>query len=390
VDGSVHAFVPEPDRAARLRASAAEGTFTDTPLAGTLVAVKDIIGVDGLPTRAGSRLPAELFAGPQAAVVDRLRAAGALVAGKTVTAEFAVSAPGPTTNPHDVRHTPGGSSSGSAAAVATGMVPLALGTQTVGSVIRPAAFCGVVGFRPTWGTLPTEGVIPNAPSLDTVGLFTADVAGAALAAGILCGWADTAGEDLRPVLAVPDEAYLSCASPLARAAFAGHVQQLRVAGFAVRQATLVEDLEALTRAILVINRYELAQVHRPWFSRYSSGYRVQTADAVRHGQSLSADEYVAALAWRSRYVERLTTVTLEEGIDLWISPAATGPAPLGLDSTGDPAMSAPFSLAGMPALSLPAPGRSAALPLGLQCAAVPGADRALIAGAARIESALQA
>jgi Asp-tRNA(Asn)/Glu-tRNA(Gln) amidotransferase A subunit family amidase len=392
VEPVLQAFIPEPDRDARLRASATEiGALGNAPLAGALVAVKDILNVDGLPTRAGARLPAELFAGPQASVVDRLRAAGALVAGKTVTAEFAVAAPGPTTNPHDVRHTPGGSSSGSAAAVAAGLVPLALGTQTVGSVIRPAAYCGVVGFRPTWGTLPTDGVIPNAPSLDTVGLFTADVASAALAARILCGWADTTGEDRRPVLGVPDEAYLSRASPLAREAFAAHVERLRAAGFPVRQATLVDDVEALTHQILVLNRYELAQAHRGWFSSYGSRYRVQTADAIRHGQTLSAEDHAAAQRWRSGYVDRLTSVTAETGIDVWVSPAATGPAPRGLGSTGDPGMSAPFSLAGMPALSLPAPAPagSTRLPLGLQCAATPGQDQSLLAAAALIENALR-
>jgi Asp-tRNA(Asn)/Glu-tRNA(Gln) amidotransferase A subunit family amidase len=386
----LQAFVPEPDRAARLLASAGAGGFAAAPLAGALVAVKDILNVDGLPTRAGSRLPPELFAGPQAAVVDRLLAAGALVAGKTVTAEFAVAAPGPTTNPHDVRHTPGGSSSGSAAAVAAGLAPLALGTQTVGSVIRPAAYCGVVGFRPTWGTLPADGVVPNAPSLDTVGLFTADVASAALAARVLCGWPEQAAVERQPVLGVPDEAYLSRASPLARDAFAGQVQRLRAAGFAVRRAALADDLEALTHHLLVINHYELAQVHRVWFAGYAADYRPQTADAIRRGQTLSASDHAASQRWRRGFVERLTSVTVEQGIDVWISPAATGPAPRGLGSTGDPAMSAPFSLAGMPALSLPipAPTGSTLLPLGLQCAALPGADRPLLAAAAQIQRAL--
>jgi Asp-tRNA(Asn)/Glu-tRNA(Gln) amidotransferase A subunit family amidase len=383
----LQAFVPEPDRVPRLLASAGRDAVAAAPLAGALVAVKDILNVDGLPTRAGSRLPAELFAGPQAAVVDRLRAAGALVAGKTVTAEFAVAAPGPTTNPHDVQHTPGGSSSGSAAAVAAGLAPLALGTQTVGSVIRPAAYCGVVGFRPTWGTLPADGVVPNAPSLDTVGVFTADVASAALAARILCGWPDDAAAERQPVLGVPDEGYLSRASPLAREAFAGQVERLRAAGFAVRRATLTDDPAALTHHLLVINHYELAQVHRAWFDRYAARYRPQTADAIRHGQALSADDHAAAQRWRRGYVERLTAVTAEQGIDVWVSPAATGPAPRGLGSTGDPAMSAPFSLAGMPALSLPAPAPagSTPLPLGLQCAALPGADRPLLAAASLIE-----
>lgn len=188
----LHAFVGEPDRRGRLSSSPAPGQ-TATRLAGATVGVKDVIRVDGLTMTAGSRLPTELSTGPQAGVVDRLVAAGALVAGATVTAEFAVAASGPTVNPHR-RDTPGGSSSGSAAAVAAGLVPLALGTQTLGSVIRPAAYCGVVGFRPSYGRLPTDGVIANAPSLDTVGVFTADVASAVLAADVLLG-------DLEPLTA---------------------------------------------------------------------------------------------------------------------------------------------------------------------------------------------
>jgi Asp-tRNA(Asn)/Glu-tRNA(Gln) amidotransferase A subunit family amidase len=188
-DRGIKAFLPEPGRRDRLERDARSVPGAGLPLQGMPVGVKDIIRVDGLPTRAGSALPPEVFAGPQAPLVDRLRAAGALVAGKTVTAEFAVTAPGPTRNPRNRAHSPGGSSSGSAAAVAAGMVPLAVGSQTVGSVIRPAAYCGVAGFKPTHGRIPVEGVIANAPSFDTVGVFAPDVAGVALAASVLCdGW----------------------------------------------------------------------------------------------------------------------------------------------------------------------------------------------------------
>ncbi|HEX5542223.1 MAG TPA: amidase, partial [Micromonospora sp.] len=169
VDPELQAFVPEPDRRGRLaeeaRSVAARWTRPETrpALYGVPVGVKDVVRVDGLPIRAGSAFPPEVLGGAQASVVERLRAAGALVAGKTVTAEFAASAPGPTRNPHDPAYTPGGSSSGSAAAVAAGMVPLAIGTQTIGSMIRPAAFCGVVGFKPTHGRIPADGVIAHSP-----------------------------------------------------------------------------------------------------------------------------------------------------------------------------------------------------------------------------------
>ncbi|MCM2579970.1 amidase family protein [Streptomyces meridianus] len=208
-DRTLRVFVPEPGRRERIRTAAERITRTwpepaaGPPLYGVAVGVKDIVRVDAA-TRAGSRLPPELFEGPQASVVDRLVKAGAFLAGKTVTAEFAGPAPGPTRNPHRPRHTPGGWSSGSAAAVAAGVELLAIGTQTIGSVIRPAAYCGVTGFRPTHGRIPVDGVVPNAPTYDTVGLFTHDVRGAALAAGQLCDdWSADPGPGGLPVLGVP-------------------------------------------------------------------------------------------------------------------------------------------------------------------------------------------
>src|SRR5438067_10834636 len=188
----IHALVPEAGRRARLlnEATALQKRFPDPesrpPLYGVLLGVKDIFYVDGFPTRAGSQLPAEIFSEPEASCVTKLREAGVLLLGKTVTTEFAYFEPGPTRNPHNLEHTPGGSSSGSAAAVAAGFCPLALGTQTIGSVIRPAAFCGIVGFKPTYGRIPTAGLVPCAPSLDTIGFFTQDVAGIALVAPVLC------------------------------------------------------------------------------------------------------------------------------------------------------------------------------------------------------------
>src|SRR5918996_2361814 len=178
---SILALIPDEKRFDRLydEAEALVLAYPDLikrPLMfGALLGVKDISRVEGFPTQAGSRLPAEHFQGQEAKSVSRLLDAGALFFGKTVTAEFAYFAPGPTRNPHHPEHTPGGSSSGSAAAVAAGLVPLALGTQTVGSVIRPAAYCGCIGFKPTYGRVPCDGVVPNAPTFDTVGLFAADL-----------------------------------------------------------------------------------------------------------------------------------------------------------------------------------------------------------------------
>ena len=183
IDPEIRAFVSESDRRDRLSDSLerleASSEGDRPPLYGVPIGVKDIFHVDGLTTKAGSAVPSDLFQGPEASVVSMLRDAGAIVLGKTVTTEFAGGAPGHTRNPHDTDHTPGGSSSGSAAAVAAGLCPLALGTQTGGSVIRPASFCGVVGFKPTWGMIPRTGMVELAYTLDHVGPLAKDVRTAA-------------------------------------------------------------------------------------------------------------------------------------------------------------------------------------------------------------------
>ncbi|MEU1423056.1 amidase [Kitasatospora sp. NPDC005751] len=404
LDPLLHTFVPEAGRPERLHAEARAlaarhpDPATAPPLYGVAVGIKDIVHVDGLPTHAGSALPPGVLAGPQAAVVDRLRAAGALVAGKTVTAEFAGSAPGPTRNPHHPGHTPGGSSSGSAAAVAAGLVPLAIGTQTIGSVVRPAAYCGVVGFRPTYGRIPLDGVIPNAPSFDTVGLFTADLAGAALAAPLLCD--DWRGERQGgppgdgppvlgpPVLGVPAGPYLEQAGPAALAAFRAQLDRLAAAGSTVREIELLPDFAWLVRQVRTINRFEQARGHADWFARFGGLYRPETAAGIRHGQAVRPEDHATALGVREHVRARLAEAWAAAGVDLVVAPSATGPAPSGLGSTGDAVMSLPWSYAGLPAVSLPAGVSADGLPLGLQVVGAAGADESLLALAAPLERAL--
>ncbi|MFH8985440.1 amidase [Streptomyces varsoviensis] len=398
LDADVRAFIAEPGRRERLRAEGIEAAeraarrpegADEPPLYGVAVGVKDIIRVDGLPTRAGSEVPAEALHGPQAVVVDRLRAAGALVAGKTVTAEFAVLAPGPTRNPHNLEHSPGGSSSGSAAAVAAGMVELAIGTQTVGSVIRPAAFCGVVGYKPTHGRIPVAGVIDNAPTLDTVGAFAPDVAGVARAAAVLCdGWREAAAYDRPPVLGVPDGPYLRRAEDEALAAFERQVERLADAGFPVRRAPFMADYDEIVRQQFLVNRYEVARTHADWFPRYEQHYRAETAAAIREGHDVTRADYEGALRHRYEFRARLSHTMDEAGVDLWITPAAPGPAPRGIATTGSSIMNLPWSYAGAPALTVPADRSAGGLPLGLQITAAPGADEYLIARGAGIEGAV--
>jgi Asp-tRNA(Asn)/Glu-tRNA(Gln) amidotransferase A subunit family amidase len=396
-DREIRAFVTEPGRPRRLAADARQlsrrwpAAASHPELFGVPVGIKDVIRVDGLPTTAGSRLPPTELAGPEAAVVHRLREAGALIAGKTVTAEFAVLAPGPTRNPRDLRHTPGGSSSGSAAAVAAGLVPLAVGTQTIGSVIRPAAYCGVAGFRPTRGRTPSDGVVPFSPSLDTVGWFAVDAAALTPAAAVLCDdWdpaAPQAAAPRPPVLGIPAGRYLDRATRPALAAFGAQARSLSTAGYQVRSVPVLDDMDDIERQLVIITRYELADVHNLWFRRYGAVYQPATAAAIREGQLIDPRLYAAALTAREHLTGCLAEATADAGVDIWIAPAATGPAPSGLASTGDPVMSIPWSMAGLPALTLPG-GLVAGLPVGLQCVAAAGADERLLHWAAGLETVL--
>ena len=392
----LRALLPEPGRAARVRAEVAtlRARSPDSraggppPLFGALLGVKDIFAVDGLPTRGGSALPAQLFAMPEATSVARLRRAGAIVLGKTVTTEFAYLEAGATANPHDRARTPGGSSSGSAAAVAAGIVPLALGTQTIGSVLRPAAFCGIVGFKPSYGRVPSDGVIPLSRTVDTVGTFTQDVAGAALAAEtLLDGWAP-AGQAGRPLLGVPAGPYLEQAQPPGRAAFDEAIGRLEAAGYRVTEVDALADIEAVNARHDDLIAAEFAAVHRDWFAEWGALYRGGTAGLYDRGRRVSAPALAAARAGPAQLRDILTRRMTASGIDAWIAPAAPGPAPAGLDATGSPRMNLPWTHAGLPAITLPA-GTVDGLPVGVQVVARAGDDERLLAWALELEAALR-
>ncbi len=394
IEPTIQAFLPETHRRARLLAEAEvlQSRFPDPrdrpPLYGVLVGVKDVFVVDGFPTQAGSQLPAELFVGQEATCVSLLRRAGALIAGKTISTEFAYFEPGLTRNPHNPKHTPGGSSSGSAAVVAAGFCPLALGTQTIGSTIRPAAFCGIIGFKPTYGRIPTSGLILCSVSLDTVGFFTQDIAGTALVASLLCqGWQHSKPEHL-PVLGVPDGPYLAQATPEALAAFEGQLAQLQRAGYTVHRIPALSDIEAINRLHTRLVFAEMAQVHHTWFAHYEPLYRPRTASAIREGQQVSETELATCRASCEHVRTELETVMKQEGVDLWVSPAAPGPAPEGIASTGNPIMNLPWTHSGMPAITLPSGQAPNGLPLGLQFVAATMADEELLAWAEKLVECL--
>ncbi|WP_255191242.1 amidase [Natronobeatus ordinarius] len=391
---SVRAFLPETQRWGRLEraASSLETRYSEPgsrpPLFGVPVGVKDIFHVDGFPTEAGADVPPEAITGPQAATVSALEEAGALVLGKTVTTEFAYFAPGPTRNPHDHGRTPGGSSSGSAAAVAAGLCPLALGSQTIGSVIRPAAFCGVVGMKPSYGRVSTAGVVPVAPSVDHVGWFTQDLAGARLAAGVLC--ADWRAEDGsgEPTVGALEGPYLEQASATGQAQFEAHLERLSAAGLEVRRIDPFTDLESVNRRHERLVAAETALSHSEWYPAYGDRYAPETAELIEEGQAVTVEELVAARAGRRALRERVHDAMADHGIDVLVSPAAPGPAPEGIDSTGDPIMNLPWTHAGLPTVALPASTTDDGLPLGLQCTARFGADEQLLAWCRDLEAAL--
>ncbi|WP_232664933.1 amidase [Pseudonocardia sp. TRM90224] len=374
-DPLLHAFVDEPARRERLTAQVA--ALPAGPLHGVPVGIKDIFSVEGLPTGAGTALPHALFDGPEASAVSRLRAAGAVVLGKTVTTEFAFSAPGPTRNPRNPAHTPGGSSSGSAAAVAAGIVPLAIGTQTVGSVLRPAAFCGVAAFKPTYGRIPTDGVIANAPTFDTVGAFAADLDVLETAMAVLCDTWAPARADRGAVLGVPAGPFLAQVEPAALAVFEERVGKLVAAGHTVLRVPMLPDIVEARMRHYRINLFEFARGHAQWFDVHLGSYRPATVELIRDGRAVSDADYRAALEQREVFARQLAERSRAEGVDVWVSPSALGPAPAGLASTGDAGMNLPWTQARMPVLGLPA-GELRGLPLGMQFAGDVGTDEQLV------------
>ncbi len=383
----LQALLPEVDRRGRLivEAQALEARFPDPanrpPLFGIPVGIKDMFFVDGFPTRAGSQLPQELFVGSEGDCVRALHAAGALILGKTVTTEFAYFEPGPTRNPHNLDYSPGGSSSGSAAAVAAGFCPLAIGTQTIGSTIRPAAFCGIVGFKSSYRRIPVTGLMLCSETFDHVGLFTQDLAGMELVASLLCqDWqaVQIDGYEARPVLGVPDGPYLAQASAEGLVAFEKQLALFEKAGYTVRRVRAMEDIEAINRRHSRLVFAEMAMVHAAWFAEYGSLYRPRTAAAIREGQEVGMEELATLRASPAKLRAELGALMAQAGIDLWVCPSAPGAAPEGITTTGSPLMNLPWTHAGLPAISFPAGRAANGLPLGLQCVGSFMADERLL------------
>ncbi len=389
---SVLSFVPEEGRFNRLRRQAEEllarfpNPNTRPSLFGIPVGVKDIFHVDGFTTHAGSKLPPEELQGQEARSVTRLKQAGALIMGKTVTTEFAYFGPGPTRNPHNPAHTPGGSSSGSAASVGAGLCPLTLGTQTIGSLIRPASFCGCVGYKPTYDRISREGVIPLSPTFDHIGVFTSTVAGAALAARVLLEDTESVGNLGLPVLGIPEGPYLEKASPEMLAHFRTTCRKLAEAGYAIKSVPMMPNFEDIRDRHNALTAGDAARVHRNWFPRFRELYHPKTVELLERGQSVT-DDVLTDLRMRCGAFRSGLTLAMEaEGIDLWLAPSAVGPAPEGLESTGDPIMNLPWTQAGFPSLNIPSGQSANGLPLGLQLVGRWQADESLFEWGRAIEA----
>ena len=347
------------------------------PLDGIPFGVKDIYETRGMATEYGSRLYAGRKAATDAVLVTELCSRGAVLLGKTHTTAFASFDPAPTRNPHNTLHTPGGSSSGSAAAVAAGMAPFALGTQTLGSVLRPASFCGVVGFKPTARLLPLEGVLPFAPSLDTAGLFTQTADDMQLL------WARMGQTDAVPKrdLAIPS--LLPPIDPPMEAAFRRAIEQLS-SHFHVEVIEMPSRFADIVSTVNLINTYEGARTHETRWREHGEAIGAKLAALVEEGLGISPHQYRVALSTVADVKREISSLLRQHPVI--VTPSAPGPAPEGLASTGDPIMNLPWTALGLPAISIPMPVPG--LPLGLQLIAEPNSDSALLALAVEVESLL--
>ncbi|QHO72994.1 amidase [Bradyrhizobium sp. CCBAU 051011] len=360
------------------------------PLHGVPIGIKDIFDTGDMPTEFGSKLWVGRTPRRDAAAVARLRAAGAVILGKTVTTEYAYFNPGKTRNPHNPDHTPGGSSSGSAAAVAALMVPGAIGSQTNGSVIRPAAFCGVVGFKPTHGLIPRSGALLLSRALDHVGVFARSVDDAALLAQALAGF-DEEDPDTRALASPPFVDVAASEPPLPpRFAFIRspawkHAEQVTTEAFAELVETLgkhiseVEISPGFDRAVdmhRTVMEVEMAHnLHRD-FEQGAESLSEMLRALIERGRKVLAVDYARALSGSAALNAALDGVFDE--YDAILTPAAPGPAPRGLDSTGNPVFCSTWTYLGTPAVTLPLLQSESGLPIGVQLVGRRGNDARLL------------
>lgn len=370
--------------------------FDRGPLHGIPVGVKDIFDVFDLPTAAGSKRWAQSFARRDSIAVARLRQAGAVILGKTVTVAYAAFDPSVTRNPWHPERTPGGSSSGSAAAVACGMCPIALGTQTGGSITRPASFCGVAGFKPTFGDISLEGVLPLAPSFDHAGLLAGSVEDVSLGYRPLAGsgapirLAPRTSPCRRPGevihLGLPGGLFCDQAESLMNEAFDALIERLRSQGVIVTEVPLppgVTDIARFHRLIMAVEAYAY---HGERWERFPDDYPPRLTALLQEGEAARGAEVAVAYRHLQDMRQELAR-NFPASMDAWIAPATEGPPP-DRSTTGTPLFQAPWSYLGLPTVSMPFAWTEDGLPLCLQLAGRHGGEMELLALAVRLETLL--
>jgi len=357
-------------------------------LDGLAIGVKDLYDTAGLATAYGSPIYRDHVPAKDAALVARLKALGAFVLGKTVTTEFAWRQAGPTVNPYNPEHTPGGSSSGSAAAVAAGIVPLALGTQTFGSIIRPAAFCGVFGFKPGYGALPLDGVQPLSPSLDHAGYLARSVETVRRLHGLVLDESRTVARPANLRLRLVRSRYWRQASDTQRIAFESAVEALRKAGADMHEEELPPSFDGGFGFAETILRRESATTYRPLIDRWPAEVSIHIRELTEKGEELSVEDYTAALAARDELKDRLRREM--KGFDAILTLSALGEAPLLGEGTGNPGPCVLWTLLGVPTASLPCGFGRHGLPLAIQLVGAAGHDFELLDLCAFAEKVLRA
>lgn len=373
---------------ARKQARALDAGAVRGPLHGLPVGVKDILDTADMPSEYGTPIYAGHRPYSDAACVALARAAGAVILGKTVTTELATMTPGKTRHPLDPSRTPGGSSSGSAAAVADGMVPFAYGTQTVGSIIRPAAYCGVVGCKPSFGTISRSGMKMASESLDTIGVIARTVADAALLLSGSAMRADLLKVPLleKPRLGVCRSPNWPQMSPEGIQGFEESTRRMAAAGATLVERELGPEFDELDRACARILAFEMARGFAHDMAQHRARISPALVERSDAGLAMPYAEYAAALSYAGDCRRRLEEYF--RGIDAILTPSATGEAPLGLHSTGNTAMNRLWTLLHGPCVTVPAGRGPAGMPLGVQLVGLPGADARTLAAAQWAERAL--
>jgi Asp-tRNA(Asn)/Glu-tRNA(Gln) amidotransferase A subunit family amidase len=359
------------------------------PLHGVPIGVKDLFYTAGIPTEMGCRAYAGYVPQVTADVVTRLESAGGIMFGKTVTTEAAFMVPSKTRNPWNIDHTPGGSSSGSAAAVAAGFVAGALGTQTNGSVIRPAAFCGVVGYKPSFGQISARGAMPFAPTLDQPGVFARSIADAAFLASNLTAQRTVITPEVRPLRNAPKLAAVRSpawylAQPEQRLQFDADIGRLREAGASVDVVEIAGGFDHAHKVHRTIMLYEAARLAKKAREIWRGGFSDYLNQALDEGESMRESDYRDALKIRTQ-LQQVLAEFFDRGYAAIITPPAAGEAPASRDTTGDPRFCTIWTLVGVPAITIPTGKGPHGMPLGLQIVGAAEEENYLLASAAWCE-----